>query len=302
VYSIDKIVQNFTLRHGEGQRVLDKIAGCAPLVYKHWTSAKPGSYKEQFSFEVETGGSFWAGIGLNTFGKAEWASCRLEWNPNKVGFTRELAFVHGLLAGHAKRSEIKQFDLAVDIPVERSAAVLVKDGRLYEETTRSADDRTQYAGQRNAPGRVKLYNKTREAGLCENVTRVELTIAGTDLEAEGPEWPEVRKRWPRVLLLTRSSEALAAAKLTGTDKFIFKTLLDAPERLPELGRRMRKKFEALLLTAGGPLEFDPVAFGKIVEILAENRELLASCERPVFARKWWDVYPPEIFELTEAEM
>src|SRR5699024_1046136 len=115
-----------------------------------------------------------------------------------------------------------------------------------EEIRRSASDRTQYVGRRNAPGRCKLYNKTMEAGLGVDVTRLELTLAGDACTV-----PDVLAVWPRVLRLPGvqqlGSEWLA---LNETDRFILRTLWQQPGRLGELSRRKREKLGPLVAAGG----------------------------------------------------
>lgn len=85
-----------------------------------------------------------------------------------------LAYLNG--NSRPQFTEIKRFDLAVDIPVEREKARLMKDGRVYSER-RHGKDWTEYLGaQASHIGRVKLYNKQSEAGLTEPLTRLEITL------------------------------------------------------------------------------------------------------------------------------
>lgn len=176
---------------------------------------------------------------------------------------------------------VVRWDFAVDLPGERTGYELVKDGRVYEEIRRSASDRTQYVGRRNAPGRCKLYNKTMEAGLGVDVTRLELTLAGDACTV-----PDVLAVWPRVLRLPGvqqlGSEWLA---LNETDRFILRTLWQQPGRLGELSRRKREKLGPLV-AAGGEVKLDVAAFGRcLVELRGWLRRRRQDAP-PVYGGGW----------------
>lgn len=258
VYSCDKVQQVFRLRYTEGQGLLDALARAHWVEFDHWESRRPGTYRNQFSIKAPEGRSYWIGVGLNEYGKGRPSDgCKIEYNPNKVEGERSLAWLRRELWSRARLrepTEVKAWDLAVDWPHPRKDYRLRKDARLYEEHTASASDSTQYLGQRNAPGRCKLYNKQAEAGLASACTRLELTLAGT----WGP--PQVRHVWPVVYRLGDYQGTVETARLNDTDRFILATLLDQPDRLRELGRRKAQRMTALLDQAGTVAEFDEAAF------------------------------------------
>ena len=68
LYSVDKIVVDYKLRGAAAcQAWLDGISNDLLLQYDHWETRKIGTYRNQFSFKAEQGGgSWWAGVGLNT--------------------------------------------------------------------------------------------------------------------------------------------------------------------------------------------------------------------------------------------
>ena len=99
----------------------------------------------------------------------------LEYNPNKLG--EQGASLIRYLVGHGVELEPVRYDLAIDFPVARDTVRMVKDGRKYECCI--SDSMTEYLGQRNKPGRVKVYDKAAESGLSEPLTRVELTTDAT---------------------------------------------------------------------------------------------------------------------------
>lgn len=104
---------------------------------------------------------------------------RLDANPNKVGDNVNFEMIRSFLVRNSRGgiSKIPRFDLAIDLPVDRSQCFLVKDRRLYIER-RHGVEFTQYLGAKSSQvGRVKLYNKAAEAKLSTPLTRLELTLA-----------------------------------------------------------------------------------------------------------------------------
>ena len=128
---------------------------------------------------------------------------RLEFNPNKVSDNEVFKIIHKLLIKYCRKSlnHIARFDLAIDIPVDRSRCFLVKDRRLYIERKHGVEY-TQYLGSKSASvGRVKLYNKTAEAKLDYPLTRLELTL--------DPETPYEKINFPTTEYFKKRSECRA---------------------------------------------------------------------------------------------
>ena len=253
IYSCDKLVLGFKALGRNAQHLLDWLGGPLAPEFSRWESRRLGTFRDQF---CTGGGTFWLGVGLNTAGAPDWKTIRLEFNPNKVGDTPEFSRVWSCLLGcTVGRTRLVRWDLAVDFPVPLESCVLVKDRRLYEEVRHSAADRTQYLGQRNSSGRCKLYNKQLEQGLPEPLTRIELTL---DLEDSTRE--RAGELWPVVY----TAGAADCSGLNDTDAFILRTLVQAPERINELGRRKRDKLAPLLAASNEPLPFDADAFDAVV--------------------------------------
>lgn len=266
-YSCDKIQLCFRLRMGECQTLLDALGAQGWFEFEHWASYRSGTYRNQFRVMCGEDGqrSYWLGVGLAVYGKSRLAdACKLEWNPNKVGGERSLLWLLRQLWQRARLvepCEVKQWDFAIDWPHPRTWYSLRKDARLYEETMHSAADRTQYVGQRNAPGRCKLYNKQLESDLDTPLTRLEITVPGLATAAD------VARLWPVVYRLHDVQGTVEMAALNDTDRFIFATLLDAPDRLQELGRRKRERMGALLDMCHYRAEFDPQAYDRVLRVV-----------------------------------
>ena len=263
-YSCDKVQLVFRLRMGTAQGLLDELGSAQWLNFDHWTSYKYGTYRNQFRILCGPDGefSFWLGVGMVAYGKSRPSdTAKAEFNPNKVGGERALRWLLRCLWKRARLVEpctVKQWDLACDWPHPREWYSLRKDARLYEETTHSAADCTQYVGARNAPGRCKLYNKQLESHLDGPMTRLEITVPGL----AGPH--EVASLWPIVYRLQDVQGTAEVAALNDTDRFIFATLLDAPDRLNELGRRKRAKMAALLEKCRYRVAFDAEAYDRVL--------------------------------------
>lgn len=292
-YSCDKVQLCFRLRMGECQTLLDALAAQGWFEFEHWTSYRSGTYRNQFRILSGDGArSYWLGVGLAVYGKSRLAdACKLEYNPNKVGGERSLLWLLRCLWQRARLVEpctIKQWDLACDWPHPREWYSLRKDARLYEEHRRSSTDRTQYVGARNAPGRCKLYNKQAESDLADPLTRLEITVPGLARA------PQVAAMWPVVYRLQDVQGSAEIAALNDTDRFIFATLLDAPDRLNELGRRKRDKMAALLEKSGYRVPFDPAAYDGVLRAVMRWGERPAADPQGRDLPRWdWPGYDPE---------
>lgn len=95
----------------------------------------------------------------------------LDFNPNKCE-GKGKALIRRLM-GAGCDMELVRYDLAIDFEVKRDLVRLVKDRRKWE--AHCSNGLTEYLGQRNHPGRVKVYDKKAESDLEFECTRVELT-------------------------------------------------------------------------------------------------------------------------------
>lgn len=115
-----------------------------------------------------------------------------EFNPNKVPFGELKRILFGLSVNAVKAPKVIRFDLAIDIPVERSSAQIQFVGRSgYRMIRNSASDITEYLGRRHSHGAVKLYNKCKELGLEQNMTRLEITLEADTFTSVSKHIPDV---------------------------------------------------------------------------------------------------------------
>ena len=266
-YSIDKLILDFKLRaHGGGEWADDFFLFLQldmEVYFKHWTTNKIGTFREQFSFQCDDGESFWCGVGLNDGSGKLKNRVRLEFNPNKVArsyvFVRVFNRLRVLAVGPPR---VVRLDLAVDFPVLRSDAYLLKDARTYEEYSRSDSDRTQYLGERNSHGRCKLYNKAQESGLSHPLTRLEVTISGTAMGYE-----DILAVWPRVLVMDDLQMVFDGEKVTDVDRFIMRTLIQEPDRIRELSWYKAKKIRCTMERYTRFLKLDKPVYERIISQL-----------------------------------
>lgn len=220
-------------------QLLERLPFTHAVEVTHWNSFKMGSFKEQFTIRFQDGNSFWVGVVLNGR-KPEWGRVRVDFNPNKVANHSVFQMVLGQCVSSTRpmHRKIRRFDLALDIPVSRQDAFLVKDSRAYIER-RHGQEWTQYLGAKSSTvGRVKLYNKAVEAVLCYPLTRLEMTL--------DPATPYEKINFPTAYYLDDMQMSFSGYKATETERFIMNALFQGCGTMDQLGRRTREKIKVLM--------------------------------------------------------
>jgi hypothetical protein len=267
-YSVDKILQTFKYQIVSGevacQSILNWLSIQTEIETDIWTSTKLFSYHYNFSVKCANKESFYIGFGFNNAKPDGQRYAKIEYNPNKVGNTEEFRKIYHSMHGAAYRSEIKRFDLAIDIPVERSRCELIKDNRTYEMIMNSKTDRTQYLGHRGEGNRVKLYNKQLEAKLDYPMTRLELTI-----DYNKASYQDVLTVMPKILIIADSQIDFDFSALSGTDRLILDAISDKPERIMMLDYRKREKIESIMARYNQPFAFSEKTYNSILSLLKE---------------------------------
>ena len=262
--SIDNIVLDLWISNQDAKEVIEatinSITGNDGVEIISWEGNKPGTFRNQCLFKLTDDRSFWLGHGLITTSTLI-DRYRLEFNPNKVSDNEIFKIIHKLLIQYCRKSvsHIARFDLAIDIPVDRSRCFLVKDRRLYIER-RHGVEYTQYLGSKSASvGRVKLYNKTAEAKLDYPLTRLELTL--------NPGIPYEKINFPAVYYLKSTSTNIGNITLTDTERFILNALLQGYGTVKELGRKTRAKMEMLMADYISPVSISSKTYSKVLDQL-----------------------------------
>lgn len=177
--SVDDLVFRLKFKspdHGSRLFELSSVIQCDGLPTKT-ESNKPHAWRYLCCFALGSS-TVRVGVGFNeTTGRIDMTRGMLQFNPNKIGYDNRLRLLIARIQSASKRIELKRWDLAIDIPYVREDCRLLRGARGYEYINKGRGI-TEYLGTRNKPGRFKLYDKTREAGLGEDWTRLELTCDG----------------------------------------------------------------------------------------------------------------------------
>lgn len=185
IYSVDMCRYNFKLDKTK-KKELEEFLFKNYSNLRYFQSYKNFNYRHLFTANDDGEASFTLGISFNGVNFSnDLTKCFVEFNPNK-----SMTFVSDLInflnyCGYG--FELVRFDFAIDIPVYRNYVFLLKDRRdyaKYKVVQKSINmfDITEYLGQRNKNGFVKLYNKTIESSLNYDLTRLELTLDNTNYD------------------------------------------------------------------------------------------------------------------------
>lgn len=249
--SVDKVAVDYMMNGPDALTALGRLLDDLPIRYavqtRSWESFKMGSFRQNYTVTFQNEHSFWLGVALNST-RTEWNRVRLEVNPNKcathASFLAVLAFLN--FNTRSMHTAIKRYDLAVDIPVERENARLIKDGRVYSER-RHGKEWTEYLGaQASHIGRVKLYNKQVEAGLSYPLTRLEVTLDPETLFEKLP--------WPQAYYIDRHQVDMGEVSITDTERYILSALLAGFGSTKDLCRKTREKMDKLMANYIKPIK------------------------------------------------
>lgn len=169
----------------------------------HWEvkGGAPGKYRHMY--RIESGDSSIT-VGLFLVGGTGRTEGRgfIEFNPQKV-VKRDVEL---LFRAIDCRMDCTRWDFACDYDLPRRRFHLDKGHSCYELYNGRDTGRTEYTGQRNKPGRVKVYDKARELGLPhdEQRTRIEVTCS------DSLDWPIV---WYQGVDASKSSSTVISVIL-----------------------------------------------------------------------------------------
>lgn len=228
--------------------------------------------------------SMTVGLSFNGDSKGEAQKGFLEFNPNKTmnnpQIEEDLEYILSRCIDNSV--SIARWDLAIDIPVNRSLLRMKKDRRIYELVEKSKENFTEYLGARNTPGRVKLYNKDIESELGQDMTRLEITLGDIEMCLG-----ELKRVFP--VVTTKSFNAqknfVVDEDLTQSEKVFLELLLDVEDTeyyFSRLSYKMRKKFEPLISGTDKQLSYD---VNQVNRIIADLRALLQYSQSPLPKRE-----------------
>lgn len=210
-YSLDMIRVALSASKEEYQEIFDTVfqnEDHKRVTYRQ--SFAELQYRHFFAVEYYGFGVLKVGISLNGATREQALAGYMEFNPNRFGNCEAFWEDYSRILNHIPNACLSRFDLAIDIPCPRDKLMLVKDGREYVCFSKSSVDITEYLGQRNKPGRVKLYNKQIESNLDYPLSRLEIT--GTEDKLNIPVVLDLRHLPP------------------GKDGVLIRTLADSPYR------------------------------------------------------------------------
>ncbi len=147
---------------------------CHSVTYDYFSKNGCNQYQHYFVFRTYEKEMFSFAMNYVDYsGTPHFEKATLEFNPNKVS-NPLLLFMIDFILFNAWSSEVKRYDFAVDIPINRQYAFLNRvNGVNYKYFV--SDSVTEYLGQRNNDGHVKLYDKGAELKLPIDMTRLEVT-------------------------------------------------------------------------------------------------------------------------------
>lgn len=187
--SLDNIRQELHVRKDKFDALVSAVDRCILSDRTdYYTSTRIGTYRYLWTFHFGDGVAV-LGLALNNPTKIETTTGFFEFNPNKLARHKAFYGVRQLLDEYDVRVTTNRFDIALDYAYERCEYTMLKDKRKYEYHHGTAI--TEYLGQRNNPGRVKLYDKQKESKLSSPLTRLEITCE--------MDWDSIVKSWPKVV-------------------------------------------------------------------------------------------------------
>lgn len=264
VLTIDNVILDTSISNPERrdllENIISNIANGERISVVSWQGHKPGTFRNQTVFRVDDERSFWLGNGLLGNGTLI-DRYRLDFNPNKIGEDPNFKIIREFLVRNSRDGlcKIPRFDLAIDIPVDRSKCFLVKDRRLYIERRHGAEF-TQYLGAKSSSvGRVKLYNKAAEANLDYPLTRLELTL--------DPSMAYENINFPTVYCIDPEKLVSNEIRVTDTERFILNAILQDCGSITDLCRKTRAKIELLLNNYVNPIVVPKESYDLIIKQL-----------------------------------
>ncbi len=251
IYSCDMLRISFYSKPWEAEELSHYInSACA---YRAEVEVYPcdtrfAHYKNLVVFRYSDDAVVKCGFGFNGANKEDSRKGFIEFNPNKVADITQFQNDYGSLRKYFSNYEVSRVDIALDLlGASRDKVFLCKDNRVYELKAYSIAHRTEYLGQRNSVGRVKVYNKSLECKLAYPMTRIEITTE--------PTVSAFNKYFPKVYDFGIPIQQNLFSTLGKTDIALLQLLYTAISEgkdnglmiFKTLGKDKRKKLESFLL-------------------------------------------------------
>lgn len=269
-YSLDMVRFKFKITQESCFEIMDYLRR---FEHKHSFSVKPFNYRELFTIYIKEN-SFSVGLCFNGLSKKDFFNCFIQFNPNKVGYSRELSLVLLFLRRRWQDCEMVNYDIAIDIPCKRSEIVLKKDRRVHRRITydNNANNVTEYIGVNSEFGRCKLYNKTIESNLDYTLTRLEITSSKIDYDIFMTQFPEV--------VFLKDLDMFDMVKLSKTDLVLLKLLSMSDDPIfyfKQLGKDKQKTLQPFVQDSASRVGISREIFERIMRQINffKNNEKIA---------------------------
>lgn len=222
---------------------------------EYFPSYKSYKYRHLWTIKIlddDTSFSIGLDLGRNTEDKHNGF---IEFNPNKCHNNEAFNEFWNVFRGFTVTRELVRYDLAIDVPISRGQMKLQKSGKRLYALLEKNDGITEYQGVRSHDGYVKVYDKTKEADLDYDLTRVEITLdKNTDIDTV----------WPQVWMYDEQLSMDFDSTLSENEKVFVAMLRSVDEPMfyyKQLTYRFRKKIEPYI--ADKVLSVDKKAFYEI---------------------------------------
>lgn len=279
IYSIDRLHIIFIPDAAFAEELRnDEFALCKYITHATTTGISEISNQYHQAYNVRFGSSTMT-IKLLKNSPLTPNQCSIDVNPNLCFGDSRCQEAIAFLLSRSIQFHIRNFDVAVDIPLPRNLFRMEKDRRIKMIIRSSKENATEYCGKRNQPGFCKLYDKTAESKLQAIWTRIEITY-GNPLRDDFSE--NLVKKLPIIKQKCVDAAHIMATeqKLSSTDRVLialFRQIKD-PEFLAmqfkNLDRKKQQRLKPYIYSDEVAFQFDLEAIQTV--LLALINEILPS--------------------------
>lgn len=261
VFSVDMIRIHFEMQNNSMHKLHRIIE--QNYVYEFYSNFGAFSYRNLFTIKLNNGGVVSIGTSLNGFKGSDNKKCFMEFNPNKCLPSEEFNQFYSFIVGNSIDLFLSRFDFAIDIPLPRQNFILVKDQRIYKCVVKSlkTGNYSEYLGERNKNGYVKLYNKKHECSLDYELTRLEITLDSFNYDLATKALPKV--------YVPKNVDIFTLYSLKETELVLLNYLMADTQscmiNFLKLGRKMQQKLKPYLFEDYSFVQLNSEMFNNIKE-------------------------------------
>lgn len=263
----------------EWQNLIDSIAG-EPNA-EIWQTHKVSTYRYNVALKTSKS-SIYLGYWHNTQVSTNMGlhSLKIEFNFNKCKNENLFDWLcRTVLFPHLAEIRVNRVDMCTDITNHISNFMFDK-GR--KKNTRSYND-TLYFGDRGRNGAVKVYDKAKEMGTDDILTRYEVTIQPYDLKLCSKELM-VQYSLVEVMILDTWQLGL---DLDPVDRMVITSIMNGDGHLNELNRRYRKKIKDIMAEMTS-LKIDNSSIDDINKAILSEKQCLINYITMIYDRCQFD--------------